>query len=84
MHWVSQPGEGDAIPTKADATLKKSHVIPLENTEEKKVFLTSLLRSGAGELVSKAPQVERTGRLALYEDVTDNQGRKEFPAAADG
>ena len=55
--------------------MSKDNVISLENPEGNADVLTSLLRSGARELISKAVQTELTEFLSQYQGMTDNQGR---------
>ena len=55
--------------------MSKDKVISLENPEENADVLTSLLRSGARELIKKAVQSELAEFLSQYEDMTDSEGR---------
>ena len=55
--------------------MNKDNVISLENLEGNVDVLTSLLRSGARELITKAVQSELAEFLSQYQDLTDNQGR---------
>mgnify|MGYP000733961616 FL=1 len=55
--------------------MSKDNVIPLENPEGNADVLTSLLRSGARELIKKAVQSEQAEFLSQYQDVTDSIGR---------
>ena len=50
----------------------KDNIISLDNPE---VNVTSLLRSGARELITKAVQSELAEFLSQYQDVTDSEGR---------
>lgn len=52
--------------------MEENNIIPLENPEENTDLLTSLPRSGARELISKAVHTELAEFLALYEGVTDD------------
>jgi hypothetical protein len=61
--------------SKGVTTMSKDNVISLENPEGNADVLTSLLRSGARELISKAVQTELTEFLSQYQGMTDNQGR---------
>jgi putative transposase len=60
-----------AIQNKAGTTMSKSYVISLENPERNTDVLTSLLRSGARELITKAVQTELAELLSQYQDMTD-------------
>ena len=51
--------------------MSNDKIIPLENPEGNADVLTSLLRSGARELIKKAVQKF----LSQYQDVTDSEGR---------
>ena len=53
----------------------KDNVISLKNPEGNTAALTSLLRSGARELITKAVQSELAEFLSQYQDVTDSEGR---------
>ena len=55
--------------------MNKDNVISLENLEGNVDVLTSLLRSGARELITKAVQSELAEFPSQYQDMTDNQGR---------
>ena len=55
--------------------MSKGNVISLENPEENADVLTSLLRSGARELIKKAVQSELSEFLSQYQDMTDSEGR---------
>ena len=55
--------------------MSKDNVISLENPAENKDLLTSLLRSGARELITKAVQTEPAEFLSQYQDMTDSGGR---------
>ena len=55
--------------------MSKDNVISLENPAENKDLLSSLLRSGARELITKAVQTELTEFLSQYQDMTDPEGR---------
>ena len=55
--------------------MSKDNVIFLENPEGNTDVLTSLLRSGARDLITKAVQSELAEFLSQYQDMTDNQGR---------
>jgi hypothetical protein len=60
---------------KGGTTMSKNNVISLENPEENTDALTSLLRSGARELIAKAVQTELAEFLSQYQDMTDSEGR---------
>ncbi len=55
--------------------MSKDNVISLENPDEYADVLTSLLRSGARELIKKAVQSELAEFLSQYQDMTDSGGR---------
>ena len=55
--------------------MSKNNVISLENPEGNADALTSLLRSGARELITKAVQTELAEFLSQYQDMTDSEGR---------
>ena len=55
--------------------MSKDNVISLENPEGNTDALTSLLRSGARELITKAVQTELAEFLSQYQDMTDSEGR---------
>ena len=55
--------------------MSKDNVISLENPAENKDLLSSLLRSGARQLITKAVQTEPTEFLSQYQDMTDPEGR---------
>jgi putative transposase len=55
--------------------MSKDNIISLENPEGNAGVLTSLLRSGARELIKKAVQSEQAEFLSQYEDMTDSEGR---------
>ena len=63
------------IQNKGGTTMSKGNVISLENSEENADVLTSLLRSGARELIKKAVQSELSEFLSQYQDMTDSEGR---------
>ena len=52
--------------------MSKNNVISLENPEGNAYALTSLLRSGARELITKAVQTELAEFLSQYQDMTDS------------
>ena len=54
--------------------MSKNNVISLENPEGNADVLTSLLRSGARDLITKAVQTELTEFLSQYQDMTDSGG----------
>jgi putative transposase len=60
---------------KVGTTMSKDNIISLENPEVNVDVLTSLLRSGARELIKKAVQSELAEFLSQYEDMTDSEGR---------
>ena len=55
--------------------MSKDNIISLEYPEGKADVLTSLLRSGARELIKKAVQSELAEFLSQYEDMIDSEGR---------
>ena len=55
--------------------MSKDNVISLEYPAENKDLLSSLLRSGARELTTKAVQTELTEFLSQYQDMTDPERR---------
>jgi len=57
--------------------MKKDNIISLENPEESKDSLTELLRVGARELITKAIEAELSDFLSRYENLRDDQGRKQ-------
>jgi putative transposase len=63
------------IPNKGGATMRKDNIISLENREGNADVLTSLLRSGARELIKKAVQSELSEFLSQYQNVTGSEGR---------
>jgi putative transposase len=60
---------------KGGTTMSKDNAISLENPEGDADVLTSLLRSGARELITKAVQSELAEFLSQYQDMTDSKGR---------
>ena len=56
--------------------MKNDNVIALEKPAENEDVLTSMLRRGARDLLTKAVQAELTEFLAQYQDVVDGQGRQ--------
>ena len=56
--------------------MKNDNVIALEKPAENEDVLTSMLRRGARDLLTKAVQAELTEFLAQYQDVVDDQGRQ--------
>jgi putative transposase len=54
--------------------MSNNNVISLENPEESAGLLTSLQRSGARDLITKAVQAELAEFLTQYQGMTDNQG----------
>jgi|TARA_B100002003_G_C14118231_1_gene537800 transposase-like protein len=56
--------------------MKNHNVISLEKPVEDEDFLTTLLRQGAKDLISKAVQAELAGFLAEYQDAVDEQRRQ--------
>jgi len=56
--------------------MKNDNVIPLETPAKNEDLLTSMLRQGAQELLTKAVQAELTEFLSHYQDVVDDQGRR--------
>ena len=55
--------------------MSKNNVISLENPEGNADVLTSLLRSGARDLITKAVQTELAEFLSQYQNMTDSEGR---------
>ena len=55
--------------------MSKNNDISLENPEGNADVLTSLLRSGARDLITKAVQTELAGFLSQYQNMTDSEGR---------
>ena len=55
--------------------MSKNNVISLENPEGNADVLTSLLRSGARDLITKAAQTELAEFLSQYQNMTDSEGR---------
>ena len=55
--------------------MSKNNVISLENPQGNADGLTSLLRSGARELITKAVQTELAEFLSQYQDMTGSEGR---------
>ncbi len=56
--------------------MKNDNVISLETPAKDEDLLTSMLRQGAQELLTKAVQAELTEFLSQYQDVVDGQGRR--------
>lgn len=56
--------------------MKKDNVISLEKPAKDADILTSMLRGGARELLTKAVQAELVEFLSQYQDETDEQGRR--------
>jgi len=61
---------------KGNTAMKNDNVIPLRKPVENEDLLTSMLRQGAKDLISRAVQAELTEFLAQYQDVVDDQGRR--------
>ena len=55
--------------------MSKNNVISLENPEGNADVLTSLLRSGARALITKAVQTELAEFLSQDQNMTDSEGR---------
>lgn len=55
--------------------MKNDNVIALETPAENEDILTTIVRQGARELITKAVQAELSEFLAQYTDVVDDQGR---------
>ena len=55
--------------------MSKDNVISLENPEVNADVLTSLLRSGARDLITKAVQSELAEFLSQYQGMTGSEGR---------
>jgi len=56
--------------------MKNDNVISLEKPVKNQDLLTEMLSEGARELICKAVQSELDQFLSLYQDLTDDQGRK--------
>ena len=56
--------------------MKNDNVISLETPAKDEDLLTSMLRQGAQELLTKAVQAELTEFLSQYQDVVDGKGRR--------
>lgn len=56
--------------------MKKDNVISLEKPAENRDILTEMLKAGAAELLINAVQAELQEYLAVYQQLTDEQGRQ--------
>jgi len=56
--------------------VKNDNVISLEKPAENEDILSSMLRQGAKDLITKAVQAELDVFLSRYQDVVDEQGRR--------